>query len=130
MPAVTYLRADEYLQPTGDREIDEALAAVRSMTGEDWRVAVYEFDLGILWWRRTRRVFGLFVGLGKLPENAQIMGGDEFQIINFPPLRGDPLLRGIWLINHDVDRALVLTYLFGICAGAGARVRIMQEART
>ena len=102
MPACTYLGQNEYLAPTGVKALDEALAELRSVTGEDWRVAVRRFVTGRLWWRKEVQHFELYCGLG----------GGEFQIINFYRDGTD------WSINHYVPAELVVAYIFGTIGGA------------
>ena len=103
MPATTWLREDEFLQPTGHKVVDETLRELREVTGKDWRVDKRRTTTGHLWWKRHVDLFSLYVRLG------MTMLGDEFQIINFHRDGTD------WSINHHVPAELVVAYMLGAC---------------
>jgi hypothetical protein len=104
MTICTYLHNDEYTAPTSNKTLNETLAEVRALTGEDWRVAERT--------RCTRRflrrpietkVYELYVGVGG-PPNI------DFQIINFYRAHD-------WSINTLNSAEHVIAYLYGVIAG-------------
>lgn len=72
MPMTTFLGPDECTEPTSSSEINELLAEIREVTGEDWRVKERTWTVGHLWWKRIERRYWLHV----------CVGGAEFQVIN------------------------------------------------
>lgn len=122
MVATTYLKSAECTAPTCDGDVDRALEDVRRLTGEDWRVELYEFEVGFFLWRSTRRIFTLYARI--LDGSPASHGYGEFQIINFAP--SEP---GGYSINHEVSRTALIAYLHGVIAGTDATRRQAQRTQ-
>lgn len=102
MPAFTYLRVDEFVTPTGHKQVDEALADLRKSSGEDWRIQMWQPSKPLLR-KQPPPLFCLYCGMSRTTPQ----GLREFQIINF-------FREGTnWTINHFVPSELVVAYMYG-----------------
>lgn len=104
MPVTTYLNPEDYLQPTGNAELNALLAQVRKNTGKDWRLCEHRFtEVTGIWpfYKRKKRVlYSVYVEVQ----------GPEFQVINF--YREDTGTS----INESNEAGYVAAYFYGILA--------------
>ena len=103
----TFLSDNELNIPTSDKAVNEALAEVREMTGENWQVLERIVEVYIPWylfWKPAKyvRIFELYCYVG---------GCGPWQQINFYRAGSDTS------INICVTADLVVAYLYGIQAG-------------
>jgi hypothetical protein len=56
----TYLRPDQFLEPTGNKAVDESLKTLIKVTGWDYRVSMIIAEEGILWWKKTFPLFSVY----------------------------------------------------------------------
>jgi len=97
MGVFTYLRENDFIEPTGNKALDDGLLDLRTATGDDWRISAHPVVLGP-WWRRKKATwYSLYCGVGT----------PEFQTINFYRDGSD------WSINLTVPAELIVAYMFG-----------------
>jgi hypothetical protein len=75
MPMTTFLNPADYLNPTTNTTIDNALREIRIKTGRDWRIQEVIYEHGFFKKKYSKR-YRLFVKVG----DAKSM---EYQVINF-----------------------------------------------
>lgn len=111
MACCTYLLDHDYTKPTSDGELNDLLAEVRKVTGEDWRIREFVSERR-RWFRRPviAKAYELLVGIHS----------GEFQIVNFYRPEADRLAYGS--MNFINDAGYVAAYLYGVLAGAGVKV--------
>lgn len=102
MSCFTYLSANDCLTPVSNDEINTRLAAVRNLSGGDWRVQEFvNYHRPFPYHRQVKYIrYSLYYGVGV----------SEFQIINF-------YLGHDWSINQVVSDQILLNYLMGLING-------------
>lgn len=99
MPMTTFLYDSDLNVPTSNKELNEMLKEIRSVTGENWQIIEREKRR---LFRRLVKVYELYVEVG---------GIGPFQVINFYRENTGTS------INESNSTELVMAYLTGILAG-------------